>query len=125
MPRPNVIWTKDGVRVVAREISIEKLGDTYYLLKRNASLADSGKYICIATNEVGEAFCSAFIRVIEKNTNVQIPGRTETKSKKERGYLSEKMKPTAIPEALQGQDSHCLRGQRQMAKNWSTRTPTT
>ncbi|XP_077175687.1 coiled-coil domain-containing protein 141 isoform X2 [Paroedura picta] len=120
-PRPNVIWAKDGVRVGSREISIEKLGDTYYLLKRNASLADAGKYICIATNEVGEAFCSAFVRVIGKNTNVPIPSVMETKSKQEWGYLSGKMKPAALPEALQGQDSHCWRGQRQMTKYCFTR----
>ncbi|XP_070813051.1 coiled-coil domain-containing protein 141 isoform X2 [Pituophis catenifer annectens] len=66
-PRPNVIWTKDGSRMAAREISIEKLGDIYYLVKRNAVVADTGKYICLATNELGEAHCSAFIRVIEKN----------------------------------------------------------
>lgn len=43
---------------------IEKLGDTYYLVKRNAVVADTGKYICLATNELGQAHCSAFIRVI-------------------------------------------------------------
>ncbi|XP_044282879.1 coiled-coil domain-containing protein 141 isoform X7 [Varanus komodoensis] len=100
-PRPNVIWTKDGIRVAGREISIEKLGDTYYLLKRNAVLADTGKYICLATNEVGEAHCSAFIRVIEKNKNAHVLTVTETKSKQGRDYLSEKVK-AATPEALQG-----------------------
>lgn len=45
-------------------LQMEKLGDTYYLLKRNAVLADTGKYNCIAANEVGEACCSAFVRVI-------------------------------------------------------------
>ncbi|XP_053125075.1 coiled-coil domain-containing protein 141 isoform X4 [Hemicordylus capensis] len=118
IPRPNVIWTKDGIKVAAREISIEKLGDTYYLFKRNAVLADTGKYICIATNEVGEAYCSAFIRVIERNKNVHVPSVTETKSQQEQSYLSRKKK-AAAPEALQGQDSHCLRGQRQMTKTHS------
>lgn len=47
---------------------IEKLGDTYYLVKRNAVVADTGKYICLATNELGQAHCSAFIRVIGKWT---------------------------------------------------------
>ncbi|XP_044282875.1 coiled-coil domain-containing protein 141 isoform X3 [Varanus komodoensis] len=120
-PRPNVIWTKDGIRVAGREISIEKLGDTYYLLKRNAVLADTGKYICLATNEVGEAHCSAFIRVIEKNKNAHVLTVTETKSKQGRDYLSEKVK-AATPEALQGQDSHCLKGQRQTKKH-SVRKP--
>lgn len=47
---------------------IEKLGDIYYLVKRNAVVADTGKYICLATNELGEAHCSAFIRVIGNRT---------------------------------------------------------
>ncbi|KAM6461436.1 LOW QUALITY PROTEIN: coiled-coil domain-containing protein 141 [Liasis olivaceus] len=111
-PRPNVIWTKDGVRMAAREISIEKLGDTYYLLKRNAVVADTGKYICLATNELGEARCSAFIRVIEKNRSGHVP--SETKSKQEKGHLLEKMR-AATPKA-QGQDPHCLRGQNQTSK---------
>lgn len=45
-------------------LQIEKLGDTYYLLKRNVVLADTGKYICVASNEIGEAHCSAFVTVI-------------------------------------------------------------
>ncbi|XP_025072309.1 coiled-coil domain-containing protein 141 isoform X3 [Alligator sinensis] len=63
-PRPNVVWTKDDIQVVDGDISIDKLGDSYYLLKRNVVLADTGKYVCIASNEVGEAHCSAFIKVI-------------------------------------------------------------
>ena len=45
-------------------LQIEKLGDTYYLLKRNVVLADTGKYICVASNEVGKAHCSAVVTVI-------------------------------------------------------------
>lgn len=45
-------------------LQIEKLGDTYYLFKRNVVLADTGKYICVASNEIGKAHCSAFITVI-------------------------------------------------------------
>lgn len=45
-------------------LQIEKLGDTYYLLKRSAVLADTGKYVCVASNEMGKAHCSAFITVI-------------------------------------------------------------
>ncbi|XP_062819064.1 coiled-coil domain-containing protein 141 isoform X6 [Anolis carolinensis] len=114
-PRPNVTWTKDGIRVAARGISMEKLGDTYYLFKRNAVLADTGKYICLASNDAGETHCSAFITIIEKNTNVYVPSITETKSERERGYLSEEEK-AATPEALQGQNLLCLRGQRQTKK---------
>lgn len=45
-------------------LQTEKLGDNYYLLKRNVSLADTGKYICVASNEVGKAHCSATVTVI-------------------------------------------------------------
>nr|XP_042716605.1 coiled-coil domain-containing protein 141 isoform X10 [Chrysemys picta bellii] len=120
IPRPNVVWTKDDIRLVAGNISIEKLGDSYYLLKRNVVLADTGKYICVASNEVGEAYCSAFIRVTEKNEKPEIPTETETKSKQEQGYFSEKMTvPTT--EVGQGQDAYCMKGQRPMANHLSVR----
>lgn len=45
-------------------LQIEKLGDTYYLLKRKVVLADTGKYVCVASNEIGKAYCSAFVTVI-------------------------------------------------------------
>ncbi|XP_043361347.1 coiled-coil domain-containing protein 141 isoform X5 [Dermochelys coriacea] len=120
IPRPNVVWTKDDIRLVAGNISIEKLGDSYYLLKRNVVLADTGKYICVASNEVGEAYCSAFIRVTEKNEKPEILTVTETKSRQEQRYFSEKMSvPTA--EVGQGQNTYCMKGQRPMAKHLSVR----
>ncbi|XP_037768912.1 coiled-coil domain-containing protein 141 isoform X5 [Chelonia mydas] len=120
IPRPNVVWTKDDIRLVAGNISIEKLGDSYYLLKRNVVLADTGKYICVASNEVGEAYCSAFIRVTEKNEKPEILSVTETKSKQEQGYFSENMSvPTT--EMGQGQNTYCMKGQRPMAKHLSVR----
>ncbi|XP_038607269.1 coiled-coil domain-containing protein 141 [Tachyglossus aculeatus] len=68
-PRPKVIWSKDGVRVIAGDFNIQKLGDAYYLFKKNVVLADTGEYVCSASNEVGEAFCSANIVVTgEKRT---------------------------------------------------------
>lgn len=120
IPRPNVVWTKDDIRLVAGNISTEKLGDSYYLFKRNVVLADTGKYICVASNEVGEAYCSAFIRVTEKNEKPEIPTETETKSKQEQGYFLEKITfPTA--ELGQDQDTHCMKGQRPIANHLSVR----
>lgn len=120
IPRPNVVWTKDDIRLVAGNISTEKLGDSYYLFKRNVVLADTGKYICVASNEVGEAYCSAFIRVTEKNEKPEIPTETETKSKQEQGYFLEKITvPTA--EVGQDQDTHCMKGQRPIANHLSVR----
>ncbi|XP_050772201.1 roundabout homolog 2-like [Gopherus flavomarginatus] len=120
IPRPNVVWTKDDIRLVAGNISTEKLGDSYYLLKRNVVLADTGKYICVASNEVGEAYCSAFIRVTEKNEKPEIPTEAEIKSKQEQGYFLEKMTvPTT--EVGQDQDAYCMKGQRPMANHLSVR----
>ncbi|KAM9123432.1 coiled-coil domain-containing protein 141 isoform 2-T2 [Pangshura tecta] len=120
IPRPNVVWTKDGIRLVAGNISTEKLGNTYYLFKRNVVLADTGKYICVASNEVGEAYCSAFIRVTEKNEKSEILTETETKSKQEQGYFLEKITVPAA-EVGQDQDACCMKGQRPMANHLSVR----
>ncbi|XP_065607290.1 coiled-coil domain-containing protein 141 isoform X3 [Cyrtonyx montezumae] len=110
-PTPHVCWTKDDIQVVAGDISTEKLGDNYYLLKRNVALADTGKYICVASNEVGKAHCSAIVTVIEKNKNPEISTVTRVKSEWEDGYFSEKGNVTAA-EILQAQDVCCVGGQR-------------
>ncbi|XP_025967001.2 coiled-coil domain-containing protein 141 [Dromaius novaehollandiae] len=120
-PKPQVSWTKDDIPLSARGgISIEKLGDTYYLLKRNVVLADSGKYICVASNEVGKACCSAFITVIEKNKNPEISTVTEIKSEWEHEYLSEKVSVTTA-ELAQAKDMYYVRGQRPVAKHLPVR----
>ncbi|XP_021256278.1 coiled-coil domain-containing protein 141 [Numida meleagris] len=119
-PKPHVCWTKDDIQVVAGDISIEKLGDNYYLLKRNVALADTGKYICIASNEVGKAHCSAIVTVIEKNKNSEVSTITPTKSEWENGYFSGKGNVTAA-ELLQAQDMYCARGQRPVAKQLPVR----
>nr|XP_009674633.1 PREDICTED: coiled-coil domain-containing protein 141 [Struthio camelus australis] len=116
-PKPQVCWTKDDIPVTAGGgISTEKLGDTYYLLKRNVVLADTGKYICVASNEVGKAYCSAFVTVIEKNKKPEISTVTQTKSEWEQEYLSEKVGVTTT-ELAQTQDMCYVRGQRPVAKH--------
>ncbi|XP_064290389.1 myosin light chain kinase, smooth muscle-like isoform X2 [Passer domesticus] len=107
-PKPRVCWTKDDIQVVSGDISIEKLGDTYYLLKRNVVLADTGKYICVASNEVGKAHCSAFVTVIEKNTPPNTSSVTQAKPECEDGYFSEDVSVTTT-ELVQAQDSPCLK----------------
>lgn len=57
---------------------------------------------------------------LEKNKNVHVLSLTETKSQHDQRNLSGKVN-AALPEALQGRDSHCLRGQRQMTKKCSMR----
>uniref|UniRef100_A0A8B9BIB3 Coiled-coil domain containing 141 n=1 Tax=Anser brachyrhynchus TaxID=132585 RepID=A0A8B9BIB3_9AVES len=115
-PKPHVCWTKDDIQVVAGDISIEKLGDTYYLLKRNVVLADTGKYICVASNEVGKAHCSAVVTVIEKNKTPEISTVTQTKSEWKDGYFSEKVNVTT-GELLQTQDTFYVRDQRPLTKH--------
>ncbi|KAM6396915.1 coiled-coil domain-containing protein 141 isoform 2-T2 [Pluvialis apricaria] len=119
-PKPDVFWTKDDIEVVSGDISIEKLGDTYYLLKRNVVLADAGKYICVASNEIGKAHCSAFVTVIEKNKTPEISTVTQTKSEWEDGYFSEEMNVTTTELGLP-HSTHCVRDQRPAAKHLPVR----
>ncbi|KAM4669541.1 coiled-coil domain-containing protein 141 [Amazona ochrocephala] len=119
-PKPHVYWTKDDNQVVSGDIGIEKLGDTYYLLKRNVVLADTGKYICVARNEIGKAQCSAFVTVIEKKKPPEISTVTQAKSEWEDGYFSEEMNATTA-EVLQTHDTHSVRNQRPVAKHLPVR----
>ncbi|KAM6421116.1 coiled-coil domain-containing protein 141 [Rhynochetos jubatus] len=105
-PKPHVCWMKDDMQVVSGDISIEKLGDTYYLFKRNAVIADTGKYICVASNEIGKACCSAFVTVIDKNKTPEISTVTQAKSEWEDGYFSEVNVTRA--ELGQAHDTHCV-----------------
>ncbi|XP_054065886.1 coiled-coil domain-containing protein 141 isoform X2 [Rissa tridactyla] len=119
-PKPNVCWMKDDIQVVPGDISIEKLGDTYYLLKRNVVLADSGKYICIASNEIGKAHCSAFVTVIEKNKPPEISTITQAKSEWEDGYFSEEVNVTTTG-LVQAYNTHGVQDQRPVAKHLPVR----
>nr|XP_026647515.1 coiled-coil domain-containing protein 141 [Zonotrichia albicollis] len=113
-PKPHVCWTKDGIQVVSGDISIEKLGDIYYLLKRNVVLADSGKYICVASNDIGKAHCSAFVTVIEKNKPPCTSSVTQAKPECEDGYFSEEVNVTTT-ELVQAQDTPWEGGGRPVA----------
>ncbi|XP_059676159.1 coiled-coil domain-containing protein 141 isoform X2 [Gavia stellata] len=119
-PKPHVCWTKDDIQMVSGDVSIEKLGDTYYLLKRNVVLADTGKYICVASNEIGKAQCSAFVTVIEKNKNPEISTGTQAKSEWEGGYFSEEMNVTTT-ELVQARNTCCVQDQRPMTKHLPVR----
>ncbi|XP_010125346.1 PREDICTED: myopalladin-like [Chlamydotis macqueenii] len=114
-PKPHVCWMKDNVQVASGDVSVEKLGDTYYLLKRNVALADTGKYICVASNEIGKAHCSAFVTVIEKNKPPEIFTVAQTKSEWEDGYFSEVNVTTT--ELVEAHNAHGVRDQRPVAKH--------
>ncbi|XP_053838618.1 coiled-coil domain-containing protein 141 isoform X3 [Vidua macroura] len=119
-PKPHVCWTKDDIQVVSGDISIEKLGDTYYLLKRNVVLADTGKYICVASNEIGKAHCSAFVTVIEKNKRPNTSSVTQAKPECEDGYFSEEVNVTTT-ELVQAQDTPPEREERLVVKHTPVR----
>ncbi|XP_056352634.1 coiled-coil domain-containing protein 141 [Oenanthe melanoleuca] len=114
-PKPHVYWTKDDIQVVSGDISIEKLGDTYYLLKRNVVLADTGKYICVASNEIGNAHCSAFVTVIGKNKSPKPSSVSQAKPECEDGYFSEEVHVTTT-ELVQAQGTPWEREERPVAK---------
>ncbi|XP_064516794.1 coiled-coil domain-containing protein 141 isoform X2 [Pseudopipra pipra] len=107
-PEPHVCWTKNDIQVVSGDISIEKLGDIYYLLKRNVVLADTGKYVCLASNEVGKAHCSAFVTVIEKNKTPETPSVTQAKPEWKDGDFSEEENVTTT-ELIPAHDTQCER----------------
>nr|XP_020846724.1 LOW QUALITY PROTEIN: coiled-coil domain-containing protein 141 [Phascolarctos cinereus] len=115
-PRPNVIWTKDNIQVAAGDIKIQKLGDSYYLFKKNVILSDTGEYICSARNAVGEATCSASIIVTEKEKREEVCCRAEAKAKSGRKFLPERT-TTNIEE--QGPATHI--SQKTMTKQFSVR----
>ncbi|XP_062972873.1 striated muscle preferentially expressed protein kinase isoform X2 [Elgaria multicarinata webbii] len=63
-PSPEVSWRKDGIPFrssTTRPIKAE--GERHTLLVRSARVADAGLYTVCATNEVGEACCSAILTV--------------------------------------------------------------
>lgn len=63
-PPPEVSWRKDGVTFrssTTRPIKAE--GERHTLLVRSARMVDAGLYTVCATNEVGEACCSAILNV--------------------------------------------------------------
>ncbi|XP_066467680.1 striated muscle preferentially expressed protein kinase isoform X2 [Tiliqua scincoides] len=63
-PSPEVSWRKDGITFrssTTRPIKAE--GERHTLLVRSARMIDAGLYTVCATNEVGEACCSAILSV--------------------------------------------------------------
>ncbi|XP_036599293.1 coiled-coil domain-containing protein 141 [Trichosurus vulpecula] len=115
-PRPNVIWTKDNVQVAAGDINIHKLGDNYYLFKKNVILSDTGEYVCSARNAVGEVSCSASIIVTGKKKREEMGCITEAEAESGPKVLLE-CTPTSREE--QGPATHI--SQKTMTKQFSVR----
>ncbi|XP_068924656.1 coiled-coil domain-containing protein 141 [Petaurus breviceps papuanus] len=111
-PRPNVIWTKDNVQVAAGDINIQKLGDNYYLFKKNVILSDTGKYICSARNAMGEVSCSANIIVTGKKKREEMCCRTEGKAES---------RPKVLLECTTTEQGPVTRSQKTRTKQFSVR----
>ncbi|XP_048341653.1 striated muscle preferentially expressed protein kinase isoform X2 [Sphaerodactylus townsendi] len=63
-PSPEVSWRKDGIPFGSSSTRpIKAEGERHTLLVRSARVADAGLYTVCATNEVGEACCSAILTV--------------------------------------------------------------
>ncbi|XP_054826431.1 striated muscle preferentially expressed protein kinase [Eublepharis macularius] len=63
-PSPEVSWRKDGIPFRSSSTRpIKAEGERHTLLVRSARVADGGLYTVCATNEVGEACCSAILTV--------------------------------------------------------------
>jgi len=63
-PAPHVTWRFNGVELSANQrLSLTADDSQSTLVINGASLADTGEYVCTATNVLGEAATKTFLRV--------------------------------------------------------------
>ena len=59
-----VIWKKDDKPLDDKELyHVESYEDTYCFEIKDTGTEDAGNYVCVATNEVGEAVCEIPLEV--------------------------------------------------------------
>lgn len=64
MPCILVIWKKDDKPLDDKELfHVESYEDTYCFEVKDTTPEDAGTYVCVATNEVGEAVCEIPLEV--------------------------------------------------------------
>ncbi|XP_063953801.1 titin-like isoform X4 [Lytechinus pictus] len=64
-PDPNVVWSKDGIKVKGEPYILKEDGKTHTLIIPEADLEDEGIFICTATNPAGRAECIIQVKVNE------------------------------------------------------------
>ena len=68
LPNPDVVWMKDDKQLEPSAcVSIENRGNVKILTLKKLDKDDIGHYTIKASNEAGEAFCSANLNVQGKN----------------------------------------------------------
>ena len=64
LPQPDVVWMKDEKKLEpSANVSIESRGNVKILTLKKSEQDDIGTYTIQASNEAGEAFCSANLKV--------------------------------------------------------------
>ncbi|XP_076650032.1 peroxidasin [Halictus rubicundus] len=66
IPKPVILWKKDGTAVEGSRIRISRAGSLYLY---NVTPADTGRYECSAVNEYGRATAQALVRVRQPETS--------------------------------------------------------
>ncbi|XP_048095477.1 coiled-coil domain-containing protein 141 isoform X1 [Alosa alosa] len=73
-PVPQVLWLKDNTVLAYGESGAESQSDTHVLLKKGVESSDSGEYVCVLKNSLGEDWCSAKVVVKDVRQGVTNPG---------------------------------------------------
>jgi hypothetical protein len=64
LPRPDVVWFKDGKTLRAGErVRITTSGESYEMDISKATLEDEGLYMCVLTNKLGEETVEGYLTV--------------------------------------------------------------
>ncbi|XP_078041721.1 peroxidasin [Augochlora pura] len=66
VPKPAVVWKKDGTAVEGNRFKISRAGSLYLY---NVTSADTGRYECSAVNDYGRATAQALVRVRQPETS--------------------------------------------------------
>ena len=80
VPEPQVEWFKGSTKVVdeGRFVHIDALEkDQFTLIIEQAEAGDSGRYKCVASNEMGTSSCTAELTVTEKEVKPETTDRLE------------------------------------------------
>ncbi|XP_039613700.1 coiled-coil domain-containing protein 141 isoform X1 [Polypterus senegalus] len=101
-PPPRVLWLKDQTVVAVGEARVPNPNSTHVLLKRHVLVADSGRYVCIARNEAGEACSSAIVFVQGSQGAEAYPGSLGHKTRTNSGQDASRSQGTPMHIPNQG-----------------------
>ena len=81
IPKPQIQWFFNGVMLTpSADYKFVFDGNDHSLIILFTKLEDEGEYTCIASNEYGQAICSAYLKINSKGEGFQEPESAEEKS---------------------------------------------